>query len=52
MYNGSKCCVINNGWFSVKTGVRQVCVMLGFLFYICCRKDSEGYNQNGEKKMA
>ncbi|XP_056001737.1 uncharacterized protein LOC130048722 [Ostrea edulis] len=38
MYNGSSSCVINNGqsseWFSVKTGVRQGCVMSGFLFII------------------
>ena len=38
IYNGSSSCVINNGqsseWFSVKTGVRQGCVMSGFLFII------------------
>jgi hypothetical protein len=38
MYEGSSSCVINNGqtsdWFPVKTGVRQGCVMSGFLFII------------------
>ena len=36
MYAGSCCSVIDNGkmsdWFDVKTGVRQGCVMSGFLF--------------------
>ena len=38
MYNGSKCAVIDGGgktdWFDIKSGVRQGCVMLGFLFLL------------------
>jgi len=38
MYKGSMSCVINNRqtseWFPVRTGVRQGCVMSGFLFII------------------
>ena len=38
LYDGSSSCVIENGrttdWFKVQTGVRQGCVMSGFLFII------------------
>ena len=38
MYKGSKCAVIDGGgktdWFDVKSGVRQGCVMSGFLFLL------------------
>lgn len=38
MYDGSTTCVIENGkttdWFKVQTGMRQGCVMSGFLFII------------------
>ena len=38
MYNGSSSCVINtrqtSDWFSFKTGVRQGCMMSGFLFIV------------------
>ena len=38
MYKGSKCVVIDGGgktdWFDVKSGVRQGCVMSGFLFLL------------------
>ena len=38
MYKGSKCAVIDGGgktgWFDIKSGVRQGCVMSGFLFLL------------------
>ena len=38
MNKGSKCAVIdgggNTGWFDIKSGVRQGCIMLGFLFLL------------------
>ena len=38
MYKGSKCAVIDGGgktgWFGIKSGVRQGCVMSGFLFLL------------------
>ena len=38
MYKGSKCVVIDGGgktgWFDIKSGVRQGCVMSGFLFFL------------------
>ena len=38
LYEGSCCCVVDGGksldWFDIRTGVRQGCVMLGFLFIV------------------
>ena len=38
MFKGSKCAVIDGGgktdWFDIKSGVRQGCVMSGFLFLL------------------
>ena len=38
MYKGSKCAVMDwggkTGWFDIKSGVRQGCVMSGFLFLL------------------
>ena len=38
LYDGSTCCVVENrrtsDWFPVETGVKQGCVMSGFLFNI------------------
>ena len=39
-YQDSECAVLDGGqtskWFKVETGVKQGCVMSGFLFWIMC----------------
>ena len=39
MYAGFECTVVHGGvtsdWFMIKSGVKQRCVMLGFLFLLC-----------------
>ena len=38
MYNGFECAILDEGnitdWFEIKSGVKQGCVMSGFLFLL------------------
>ena len=54
IYRGNKSCIVQNGnvseWFQVETGVRQGCVMSGFLFIVAVdwiMKNATNRQKNG-----